>query len=680
MAAVTGSRAAAPFQDALRTKLASSCLSPEDGRRMGLRQADVAELASFGLPAKLAFEVPYFGLDGKPTGFRRWRYLEDTRTGFKLLTGEKPVRYVQPPGSATEAYLPPFLDWREVARDPGIDLVVTEGELKAACCSRLVAPCVGLGGVYSFMSKRHGQPLLPTLLQFVWEGRKVYVTYDSDARHNHMVVAARSRLCEVLLSHGAVPFVVEVPEGRDGAKQGLDDLVLASGPEALVAALEAAAEHAAAAALYALSEEVTYVRDPGIVVVNATGQKMSPDAFVSHAYANRFYTEQRFSERHGAYMTTLPAAKAWIRWPHRAEMAAIDYCPGQPRVTDDRRLNTWTGWGCEPKRGDVAPWRQLLDHLFAGMPDERKWFEQWCAIPLQQPGVKQFTAAVLWGRATGTGKSLVGATLGRVYGENYATIGDVELQDARREWAQCKQFVMGDDVAGHEQRRTADRLKSMITQERLRIDPKYIPSFYVRDVLNYLFTANHPDAFFLEDDDRRYFVHEVVSEPLPREFYDGFVEWRDSGGASHLFHHLLHLSLDGRTAEDRAPRTMARELMVEDGLSDLGRWVRRLRDDPDAALRFGDAALSGDLWSAEDLVRLYDPDGRGRVTAGGMGRELKRAGFRQVLQATPVRTKSGQRRLFAVRDAGRWLLEKRSGKVAEHYDSTRVSVERAKKY
>lgn len=655
------------------TKLATSCLDKDDAAALMIYEADPLELAAEELPVKKAMELPYFDADGKPSGFKRWRYLENTLSGFEQLTDKKPMRYVQPKDTLCEIYMPPIIPgktWREVQKDPSAAIVITEGELKAACCTKYSYPCIGLGGVYSFKSTKKRIPLLQIFYEFEWKNRRVLIAYDSDAHQNRLVVSARNELCNQLLALGAFPMVVDVTAGENGLKRGLDDVCLQEGPEEMQLMLDDAVEFSTSAALHELNAEVAYVRDPGIVVAIESGLKMRAGDFTGHAYANRLYAVITYDKDGNTKMTMKKAANAWLEWPRRYELSKMVYSPGEDKITAASELNTWPGWGCQPQRGDIAPWRELLDYLFGKGTPERNWFERWCALPLQRPGSKMYTAAVVWGVKTGTGKSLLGVTLGRIYGKNYALIGDTELQDQRNEWAQNKQFVLGDDVTGHEQRKYADKLKAMITQETMRIDPKYIPSFSVRDCINYLFTSNHPDAFFLEDDDRRSWVHEVTASPMPRQFYKDYLEWLKKDGARHLFYHLLHLNLDGMDAEDRAPDTASRRSMIDDGLSDIGRWVRRLRDDPDLMLRVGDVPLKCDLWTAADLMKMYDPEGKGRATAGGIGREMKRAGMRQVYGGMPVRTVAGQIRLFALRNADEWEKAKMPAIVA-HYETTR---------
>lgn len=661
-------------------KLSTSCLDEKDAKALCMKVANPSELKENGHPVKQAFELPYFDLKGKPTTFKRWRYLEDTREGFEKQTKKKPLRYVQPKDSLPEIYLPPLVDWSKIQKDPTVEIAITEGELKAACCTKLMLPCIGLGGVYSFKSKKKEIPIHPLLKSFNWAGRKVYVIYDSDAHTNPMVVAARNEICRELLSLGALPHITELMEGPKGEKLGLDDTLFMYGEDHLKTLLGTSKAFAMAEELFALSEEVAYIKDPGIVVNMETSQRMRASDFTTHAYANRHYYEMSHDAEGNEKFTKKKAAKAWLEWEHRFELAGMAYEPGDGRITEENKFNTWQGWGCVPKKGDIKPWKDLLDHLFGESKEERSWFERWCALPLQQPGVKMYTASVLWGVRTGTGKSLTGYSLGRIYGKNFTEIGDTELQDTRCEWAVDKQFVLGDDVTGQEQRKHADRLKKMITQQNMRIDQKYVPSYEVRDCINYQFTSNHPDAFFLEDDDRRFFVHEVVCAPLPVEFYRNYMKWLEGDGAAHLLYHLLNLDLNGMTAEDRAPVTQARQAMIEDGLSDVGVFVRKLRDDPESALKIGAVSMEGDLWSAQDLLMFYDPDSRRRVTSGGLSRELKRAGFRQAYNGGPIKTKTnGQVRLFAIRNAEKWLKASFS-ELAKHYDDSRTMKEKVKKF
>lgn len=677
-AARKGALAPGDVRSAALVKLEESGLDAKDMKVLRMEGLTAKEVKAVGLPEYMALKLPYFDLKGRPTSFYRLRYLEDTlaENPFAAQTNAKTLRYIQPPDTLNEVYLPPLLNWLDVAKNPETSLVITEGELKSAAACKLGIPCMGLGGVWCFKSVKRKLPLLPMFHEFKWKGRTVYLCYDSDAATNPLVVGALVSLARELLALGAVPKVVTLPELKGLTKTGLDDFLVAKGVKPFATLLQKAQSFAVGAALYELNAEVAYIRNPGMVVVLTDGLKMTPGAFKEHGYANRYYHEEKVTED-GVKMVKKPVAPAWLGWEQRSELACLTYAPGQSQITADKAYNSWPGWGVQPKRGSVAQWTKLLDHVMNGAePAARKWIEQWLAYPLQNPGTKLYTACVIWGVHQGTGKSLIGYTMSRIYGSNFIEIGDEELGDARREWAQNKQFVMGDDVtSGENKRHIADRLKSMITQLNIRIDPKYVPSFTLPDVINYYFTSQHPDAFFVEDLDRRYFVHEVTVEPLAREWYKDYVSWCLKGpesemGAAAVFEHLLRLDLKGFDPAAPALGTAAKKQMVMDGLSDMGLWVRRLREEPDVMLRFGAAALEGDLWTNEELLRIADPENKTKMTANGLGRELKRAGFRQVNNGVPVRTEQGLRRLYSIRNEQRWWRATPKA-VGDHYDDTR---------
>ncbi len=667
-----------PVVEAMLADAARSGLSPDICAQLRFRPGDPSELEGLGLPAVMSYEIPYFDIKGEPTGFRRWRYLEDTRSGVAKKTDRKAIRYVQAGSTMPEIYLCPLLDWEAAAKDPSVPIVVTEGEKKAAAMCQAGVHCIGLGGVYSFKSARREVPFLQLLKAFAWKGRDVVVAYDSDAHTNPMVVMARNELCRVLLEKGAISRVADLPDADDGSKQGLDDLLVAKGPGAVEELLSSALTFPATQALHELSEVVAYVKNPGIIVELATGQRMRASDFTAHAYSNKHYMERTVLADGTEKMVRKKAAQSWLEWEQRLELRKMTYAPGQDRFVDGD-YNTWSGWGCEPKKGSVKPWADLLDRLFDGHSEERRWFERWLALPLQRPGSKMFTSALLWGIGEGTGKSLVGKTMGRIYGENYALITDVELSDSTNAWAQNKQFVLGDDVTGHENRKHAERLKVIVTQESIRINEKYIPTFTAQDLINYLFTSNRPDAFFLDDNNRRNFIWEVACGPMTKDQVREYFDWLDGPGASALFDHLLRLDLGDMEAADPAMKTFSLDAMVDDSQSALGRWCRDLLREPDLMLYAGSAKLVGDLWSSQDLLRVYDPDEKKNVTASAISRELKRAGAKMAYKGQPLPTELGQRRLFVLRNQKEWLGARVKGpELAKHYAATRGSVKKAK--
>jgi hypothetical protein len=587
-----------------------------------------------------------------------------TLSGFRA-TQPKPLRYMQPK-TRPEIYFPPLLQcaWEEILNEPTLPLYITEGELKSACACSLGLPTIGLGGVYNWMSKKYEFAFHPDLEDITWKGREVTLLFDSDAATNPDVVKAQNLLAKELLNRGAKPRIASLPHGKADsngkrAKQGLDDFLVSQGVEALKRVINDAPEFMESHALWDMNAELVYILKPGLVIRRTDGHQMSPGQFIQHAYANRHYYEVK-QTRNGPAMVRQKLAPRWLEWEHRFELEKITYAPGQAQIIEGA-WNTWGGWGVEPEEGSVEPWTRLLEYLFKTESAEvRDWFERWAAYPLQHPGTKLFTAVVLWGVAQGTGKTLLGYTLRDIYGRNAIEIKDKQLKGHFNDWADNKQFIIGDEVTGSDKRQDADRMKGLITQENILIEKKFLPTYTLPDCVNYYFTSQHPDAFFLEDNDRRYMVTEVPGPPMPEQFYKDYEQWwKRENGAAKLFNHLLKLDLKGFNPKARAPHTRAKEAMIYDSKSDIGVWCHGLRESPETILRAGyneQTAARCDLFTAAELLHAYDPnrDRKSGLTVNGLGRALKQAGFRQILAGAQVWTSHGPKRFYAVRNFDKW--------------------------
>jgi hypothetical protein len=672
-------------------KLRLSGLDPEDFAALNMRAltGDATQALHDGFRPSPSLLIPYFDVRGGPLAsapkhpqFYRLRYLARL-TDFDSITGRKTTRYVQEPGSGVCAYFPTSLDWKPIVADPSTRLFVTEGELKAAKACREGFPTVGLGGVYNYRAAKYGVTFLPELEAVDWVRRHVYVVYDSDYRTNAQVCRALYEFAELIRDRGAYPYLISLPELRADEKTGLDDFLTLESGAAFRRLVTQGEPLTLAKPLWQLNDRVVYVRNPGLIMETRTGQKLSPTIFRDAAYAPESYSERVLKADGSVSLKRTSAAAAWLKWPLRFEVDALTYAPGRPRIVETGRrvkYNTWSGWGAEPRKGNVEPFTQLVDHLFTGSePEAKRWFLDWAAYPLRYPGTKLFTSAVVFGVRHGTGKSLLGLTLGRIYGRNFTEINRADLHASFNDWAENKQFVLGDDVMGSNRRTDADLLKKMITQKELRLNPKYVPSFVVPDCINFFFTSNHPDAFFLEDDDRRFFVHEVTVDPLPEEFYAAYDLWLAADGPAAIFAYLKARKLRGFNPNAPALRTAAKARMIADVKSDLGGWVERLRLDSDAVLRIGSIRLESDLFTNAQLLALYDPTGETRTTANGIGRELKRAGFVQVLAGRPVRTNEGLNRFYAIRNAAKWATASAAAIVA-HVHATHGAIDASRKF
>ena len=674
-------------------KLGTSGLDAADLAALKLKVWEGPETAGIdgSFPAVPSLEFPYLDpfnkwapLAPKPKWppVRRFRLLQEV----KRIAGRGPLRYVQPEGTGVCAYFPPSVDWAEIARNPAQTVLITEGELKAAKATKEGFPTIGLGGVWSFRSAALRCPFLPELEKINWAQRKVVIAYDSDVTEKDEVSGALNALATELMDRGALPSLLLLPPlppldpDSPPRKCGLDDWFVANAGPDVHERFRRMVEHSAqdmtlARPLYALNDEVVLCREPHTVVELRTGRLMSPEAFKNSLYANRKVHELKMRDGELS-MAPVSAGKAWLEWPLRREVQGITFAPGESTVFDHpvtgRCFNSWRGWGTTPAKGDVSLYLKLVDHLFSQVPKETKeWFLRWCAYPIQHPGAKLYSACAVHGVKQGTGKSFLFYCLRRIYGQHFAEIKQRDLEGSFTSWAKDKQFVMGDDVTGSDQRAHADALKALVTQKEMRINIKFIPDYTVPACANFAFTSNQPDAFFIEDDDRRFFVHEVAVDPLPPAFYHDLEEWLESeAGGNALHYYLLHYPLGDFDHRERALDTAAKRSMIALGKSDLAGWVDQLVGAPDTILKLGQAPIAGDLFSARELLQLYDPLQNKRVTANGLARALTRAQVPRACAGDPVRWERGQDRYYIVRNRNKWAAAK-AAEVRAHLSQTK---------
>jgi len=149
-------------------------------------------------------------------------------------------KYLRKAGEPNSLYIPSGLDLAQAG-----ELWITEGEIKSICGHAYGLPVVALSGVYNWRTLgeeaalladkeklKDEEALLPELAQVNWEGKKINLLYDSDITTHPEARDAFSRLGEQLYRLGAEDVrILSLPPGDGGQKQGLDDLILARGPE-----------------------------------------------------------------------------------------------------------------------------------------------------------------------------------------------------------------------------------------------------------------------------------------------------------------------------------------------------------------------------------------------------------------------------------------------------------------
>lgn len=217
-----------------RDKLRKSALSEQQINDLGWFSHSDGSLA-----------IPYLKPDGTPeqchdgTPFQRLRVSDQKIETDKRNGVSRPGKYRSPKGNGCRIYHSHLAinsgRYAERLKDLFVPLRITEGELKveAATVHDTRRLTIGLGGVNSWKDRYDGgeesQPLVD------WEeiplmGREVRLCFDSDIG-KPLVAAALRELAEFMASKGAHVLVEILPNGLDGERLGIDDLIHRHGPE-----------------------------------------------------------------------------------------------------------------------------------------------------------------------------------------------------------------------------------------------------------------------------------------------------------------------------------------------------------------------------------------------------------------------------------------------------------------
>lgn len=275
--------------------------------------------------------------------------------------------------------------------------------------------------------------------------------------------------------------------------------------------------------------------------------------------------------------------RAWSESPDKriVRIREVGFDPTQkdPNIT----CNLFGKWPTKPVAGKCELLLELLWHMCSGEANAREVYDyvlRWVAYPIQHPGAKMKSCLVFHGKQ-GAGKNMFFEAVMSIYGDYGDVIDQSALEDKHNDWASRKLFMLADEVVDRgEVFHLKNRLKGLITNERLRINPKHFRAYWERNHMNLVFMSNESMPVALEESDRR---HTVIWTPpaREREFYEAVGREMQDGGIAALHHYLLHLDLGDFNYLTPPIMTAAKTELINLAL--------------DSPLRFHDALVSGDI-------------------------------------------------------------------------------------
>ncbi|MDE2097496.1 MAG: bifunctional DNA primase/polymerase [Patescibacteria group bacterium] len=224
------------------------------------------------------------------------------------------------------------------------------------------------------------------------------------------------------------------------------------------------------------------------------------------------------------------------------------------------------------------PTRRELDYirwLFAKIHDDsyREWLLKFLAHVIQKPGVKIRSIPLIWSEEQGTGKStMLGTVPAELVGIEYYHEANYEaLEEQFNGYLRDKWVVtLSEFKAGTRRERieVAAKLRPWITDPFVSIREMRTDGYKIRNRLVLTATSNYADAAPIDENDRRWGVYELPTDPITADEIEEIIVGYFNGPRARptLTYYFREMSLAGFNPNMRPPDTASKREMIEAAL------------------------------------------------------------------------------------------------------------------
>ncbi len=328
----------------------------------------------------------------------------------------------------------------------------------------------------------------------------------------------------------------------------------------------------------------------------------------------------------------MPLGKWWFQTAERRQFKGVEFLPGED--APDGVYNLWRGPAVVPKAGDCGLYLELVrDVISAGDDVVAEYLLNWMALKLQKPGEKVETSIALRG-GQGLGKSVFAENFGSLFGPYFVAVSELkQLTGNFNAHLQHALLVFGDEMAASNNPHLVGRMKTMVTQKHIRIEPKGVDSFDASNHFALILASNNPHIVTTDADDRRYLVLDVAAvKKNDLTFFRALdAQWR-AGGREAFAALLMARDLTG-FEHRRKPRTSGDTDLVEISFAGAERVVHDMLRSGETPTVWRDGVPHSTLFdgktgevflNAGDVAQWAQKRGRWTPDERAIGRLLKK--------------------------------------------------------
>lgn len=389
------------------------------------------------------------------------------------------------------------------------------------------------------------------------------------------------------------------------------------------------------------------------------------------------YQFQEFQRKY-ANVFIGPQSKLVNRWfssPTRQDVRDTVFIPSAQKIIAHQGVKLWNRYSpsgvvaaelCE--EAVLAPFFRHIEFLFPAKGD-RELFIDWMAMTVTKPELRiPWTPLLI--SPPGAGKGLIYAVLSKLMGEhNCNMIIPERLENQFNGFIANSTLVCIDEMKFSAKYGISDKLKNLISETKMEVNVKGEQEKNTQVYANVIIFSNHINATYVEDKDRRFWVHRIDLIPDTAHFEELW-SWLDEADTiPHLLKWFQERNLKGFKYASHPPMTEAKQEMIDAGKGQ----IELLLED---AIEFREGPFAADIVSY-CTVESFIMDALGESSVGRKDAVLRqvwsRASKTLPRDTTRVTLKIGkhkQVRIRCIRNLSHWT---KATKESLSYEATRAA-------